>query len=79
MSPQEHGNERDLQVIVDQQANAIQLLHNAFAAERQVWVLEKERLYQRIDRLEQLLKNRDHYRYSGSDTVALLLDVLTLL
>lgn len=57
-SPQE----QDLQVIVDQQANAIQLLHEAFAAERQVWSLEKDRLYQRIASLEQLLKTRDHYR-----------------
>jgi hypothetical protein len=58
-SPQE----QDLQVIVDQQSSAIQLLHEAFAAERQVWSLEKDRLYQRIASLEQLLKNRDHYRY----------------
>lgn len=71
-SPQE----QDLQVIVDQQANAIQLLHEAFAAERQVWSLEKDRLYQRIASLEQLLKTRDHYSpakspvlspYSGSN------------
>lgn len=56
------GSEQHLQVIVDQQANAIQLLHEAFAAERQVWSLERERLHQRIANLERLLKNGDHHR-----------------
>lgn len=56
------ASEQHLQVIVDQQTNAIQLLHEAFAAERQVWSLEKERLYQRIASLEKLLRNGDHYR-----------------
>lgn len=55
-------HEQHLQILVDQQANAIQLLHEAFGAERQAWVLEKERLYQRIASLEQLLKSGDHYR-----------------
>lgn len=61
-SPQAQGDGPALQTIVDQQANAIQLLHDAFAAERQVWSLERGSLYQRIAKLEQLLKNRDHYR-----------------
>lgn len=61
-SPQAQGDEPALQAIVDQQANAIQLLHDAFAAERQVWSLERGSLYQRIAKLEQLLKNRDHHR-----------------
>lgn len=56
------GSKQHLQLIVDQQSNAIQLLHEAFAAERQVWSLEKERLYQRIANLERLLKTGDHYR-----------------
>ncbi|EMC99060.1 hypothetical protein BAUCODRAFT_64864 [Baudoinia panamericana UAMH 10762] len=61
-SPQAPDSEQGLQVIVDQQSNAIQLLHEAFAAERQVWSLEKDRLYQRIASLEKLLlKTRDHY------------------
>ncbi|TKA65164.1 hypothetical protein B0A55_09664 [Friedmanniomyces simplex] len=68
MSPQAHGEgEMDLQVIVDQQANALQLLHEAFAAERQVWSLEKERMYQRIASLEQLLKTRDHHSLVSFD------------
>ena len=56
------GGTLDLQAIVDQQTNAIQLLHEAFAAERQVWSLEKDRLYQRIASLETLLKSGDHWR-----------------
>lgn len=64
-SPEAPGSEQDLQLIVDQQANAIHLLHEAFAAERQVWCLEKERLYQRIASLEHLLRRRDHHRYGG--------------
>nr|POE59013.1 hypothetical protein CFP56_24283 [Quercus suber] len=51
-----------LQVIVDQQASAIQLLHQAFAAERKVWDLERESLMLRISSLEQLLKTGDHHR-----------------
>ncbi|KAK0337843.1 hypothetical protein LTR59_009347 [Friedmanniomyces endolithicus] len=51
----------DMQMIVDQQTTALQLLHEAFAAERQVWSMEKEQMYQRIASLEQLLKMRDHY------------------
>ncbi|KAF2165403.1 hypothetical protein M409DRAFT_24253 [Zasmidium cellare ATCC 36951] len=54
-------HEQHLQILVDQQANAIQLLHEAFGAERQAWSLEKERLYQRIASLEQLLKTGDHW------------------
>ena len=64
-SPQAPESELDLQMIVDQQASALQLLHDAFAAERQVWSLEKDRLYNRITSLEQLLKTRDHYRYGN--------------
>ena len=56
------GDQQDLQVIVDQQASALQLLHDAFAAERQAWSLEKERLYYRIASLEKLLKTGDGYR-----------------
>ncbi|KAK4962890.1 hypothetical protein LTR10_000517 [Elasticomyces elasticus] len=60
-SPAHSGSGMDLQVIVDQQASAIALLHEAFAAERQVWSLEKDRFLQRISSLEQLLKNGDHH------------------
>ncbi|KAK1820811.1 hypothetical protein LTR12_004837 [Friedmanniomyces endolithicus] len=62
MSPPAHGAGKvDVQMIVDQQTTALQLLHEAFAAERQVWSMEKEQMYQRIASLEQLLKMRDHY------------------
>lgn len=54
--------EQEWQVVVDQQAAAIQLLHDAFAAERQAWRLEKDRLYHRIASLEKLLKTGDGYR-----------------
>lgn len=57
------GDQQDLQVIVDQQTSAIQLLHDAFAAERQVWSLERERLYYRIASLEKLLRTGDGYRW----------------
>ena len=62
-SPQAPESELDLQMIVDQQASALQSLHDAFAAERQVWSLERDRLYNRITSLERLLKTRDHHRY----------------
>ena len=63
MSPQAHSAGKvDMQMIIDQQTTALQLLHEAFAAERQVWSMEKEQMYQRIASLEQLLKMRDHYR-----------------
>ena len=56
------ADQLDLQVIVDQQASAIQLLHDAFAAERQAWSLERERFYYRIASLEKLLRTGDGYR-----------------
>lgn len=52
-----------LQTLVDQQANAIHLLHSAFTAERKVWGLERESMMLRIASLEQLLKTGDHHRY----------------
>ncbi|KAK5133227.1 hypothetical protein LTR08_008062 [Meristemomyces frigidus] len=69
-SPQAPGSEQDLQLIVDQQANALHLLHDAFAAERRVWSMEKGRLYSRIASLEQLLKTRDHYSPAKSPTIS---------
>lgn len=62
LSPPRVSEEQDLQVVVDQQAAAIQLLHDAFAAERQAWSLEKDRLYHRIASLEKLLRMGDGYR-----------------
>ena len=62
LSPSQPGEIPDLQVVVDQQASALQLLHAAFAAERQTWTLERDRLYHRIASLEQLLKTGDGYR-----------------
>ncbi|KAK3702212.1 hypothetical protein LTR37_015044 [Vermiconidia calcicola] len=59
-----------LQIIIDQQANAINKLHDAFAAERQTWTLEKERLYQRIAKLERLLKSGDGYSPAKSPVLS---------
>ncbi|KAK3676202.1 hypothetical protein LTR78_003952 [Recurvomyces mirabilis] len=67
MSPR---GEQDLQVIVDQQASAMDRLHEAFAAERQVWNLEKDWLHQRIASLEQLLKTRDHHSPAKSPVMS---------
>jgi hypothetical protein len=62
ISPAEASSEGHLLMIIDQQNHAISLLHDAFAAERQVWGMEKERLYQRIANLERLLKSGNHHR-----------------
>ncbi|TKA29761.1 hypothetical protein B0A50_03124 [Salinomyces thailandicus] len=70
MSPPAPGEELGLQVIVDQQAHAIQLLHEAFGAERQVWCSEKIQLHQRIAKLEQLLNNRHHYSPAKSPIIS---------
>ncbi|WPH02983.1 Hypothetical protein R9X50_00585500 [Acrodontium crateriforme] len=51
----------DLQIIVDQQAVALNKLHEAFMEERRVWDLQKEQLNRRIACLERLLKTGDHH------------------
>lgn len=53
----------DLQALVHKQANAIQQLHLAFAAEREAWSYERENLYQRISSLEKLLVTNSGHRY----------------
>jgi len=70
LSPQPTGTELDLQAIIDQQANALQLLHMAFAAERQAWSLERERMHQRIASLESLLRNGDHHSPAKSPVLS---------
>lgn len=50
------------QNIIDKQANAIQALHVAFAAERDAWRCERDRLHQRIHSLEKLLKAQNGHR-----------------
>jgi hypothetical protein len=62
LSPQQAADAYDMQVVVDQQASAILLLHDAFAAERHAWSLERERLHYRIASLEKLLKTADGQR-----------------
>jgi len=52
----------DLQALVHKQANAIQQLHLAFAAEREAWQYERENLYQRISSLEKLLVTNSGHR-----------------
>ena len=62
LSPGHADEMQDLQLVIDQQASALQLLHDAFAAERRSWSLERERLHDRIASLEKLLKNADGHR-----------------
>ncbi|PPJ50295.1 hypothetical protein CBER1_04908 [Cercospora berteroae] len=50
-----------LQAIVDKQAEALSQLHKAFQAERESWDLERQRFFDRICSLEQLLKNGEHH------------------
>lgn len=52
----------DLHSLVRQQASAIDLLHNAFGAERQAWIMEREKLYLRIAKLERLLNAGNGHR-----------------
>lgn len=62
LSSMSHGGDTpDLQSIVNQQAMALKLAHQAFAAERAAWDLEKDKLYARITSLEQLLRMGDGY------------------
>lgn len=73
------GSEQDLQAIIEQQANTIAKLHDAFAQERKTWKLEKDWLYQRIASFEQLLKSADHHRSVKTiDNTTLSTSVLTL-
>lgn len=65
-----HEEVPDLQVVVDQQAAAIQLLHDAFAAERQSWNVEREKLYYRIAQLEKLLKTGEGYSPAKSPVLS---------
>lgn len=51
-----------LQAIIDKQAEALRQLHKAFQAERESWDLERQRFFERICSLEQLLKNGEHHR-----------------
>lgn len=70
LSPAQPGEEPDLQVVLDQQAAALQLLHDAFAAERQAWNMEKERLYCRIASLEKLLRTGDGHSPAKSPVLS---------
>ena len=51
-----------LQAIIDKQSEALRQLHKGFNAERESWDLERERFFERIHSLEQLLKNGEHHR-----------------
>ncbi|KAM3417047.1 hypothetical protein BST61_g8628 [Cercospora zeina] len=50
-----------LQAIIDKQAEALRQLHKAFQAERESWDLERQRFFERICSLEQLLKSGEHH------------------
>ncbi|KAK5127862.1 hypothetical protein LTR85_004979 [Meristemomyces frigidus] len=69
-SPQAPESERQLQTMYDRQASVLHKLHDGFAEERQLWGLEKDRLFQRIARLEQLLKTSDHYSPAKSPVIS---------
>ena len=56
-------NERQLQIQVHKQAEALRLQQLAFAAERECWDFERDRLYRRILSLENLLKSVNGHRY----------------
>lgn len=67
-----------LHVIVDQQHETIQGLHDAFAKERHTWGLERQHLLERVAQLEQLLKSDDHWRYcSMSEYAPFTADLMT--
>lgn len=57
-----HGHDTSWRKVVDQQAAATQLLHQAFAAERAAWASEREKLYLRIGSLERLVRGAEGYR-----------------
>lgn len=63
-------DERKLQVIVEKQARLIESLHETFADERKIWGLERERLHQRIARLEGLLKHGDGHSPAKSPVMS---------
>lgn len=68
-SPQSEDEKR-LQVIVEKQARLIDSLHETFADERKIWGLERERLHQRIARLEGLLKHGDGHSPAKSPVLS---------
>lgn len=51
-----------LQAIIDKQSEALRQLHKGFNAERESWDLERQRFFERIHSLEQLLRNGEHHR-----------------
>ncbi|EME45326.1 hypothetical protein DOTSEDRAFT_87703 [Dothistroma septosporum NZE10] len=59
-----------LQVIVDQQHETIQGLHDAFAKERHTWGLERQHFLHRIAQLERLLRTDDHWSPAKSPTLS---------
>jgi hypothetical protein len=64
--PQASHDPQQLQIVIDQQAAALQMFHNAHAAEREAWYSERDRLYARIASLEKLLRAREGHRYESS-------------
>lgn len=64
------GEPYDSQAIIDQQTLVINKLHDTFAAERKVWDLERERLYNRITSLESLLRAGDSYSPAKSPVLS---------
>jgi hypothetical protein len=63
--PQASHDPQQLQIVIDQQAAALQMFHSAHAAEREAWYSERDRLYARITSLEKLLRAREGHRYGA--------------
>ena len=68
--PLQSSDARELQRIINQQAMALKLAHQAFAAERQAWDLERDKLFSRIMSFEQLLRVGGGYSYASTHKVA---------
>ena len=54
--------ERALQAQIKKQADTLRMQHEAFAAERDCWEVERDRLYRRISSLESLLRSANGHR-----------------
>ena len=54
--------QKELQTQIRKQGDALRLQHQAFAAERECWDLERDRLYCRVEALEGLLKAANGHR-----------------
>lgn len=54
----------ELQALMEKQSEALRLQQIGFAAERECWDMERDRLYRRVASLEALLKSANGHRYT---------------